>query len=491
MAVSNVETPDPAPQANVAGAAMLPVPGIISRVAWAANENLRIANCPEGPTYSDNVEMAVVHHTAGSNNYGPGDSAAIVRGLYGYATQTLHYCDTHYNFFVDKYGQIFEGRFGGMDKPVLAAHATGANWNTVGIALIGDYSNVAPPPAMIASLESLLAWKLAWHGVDPTRNVDYKTLTGTDRWPAGSVHSLPAIVGHRDPGQTSCPGQRVYDLLPAIRANVAARIVFGATDRPVPFVRQTTARMRIIVGSAYGPIYPAGNALRPTSSASWPGWAIGRDVAVLPGGGSGYVLDGFGGLHPFGGAPPRNGASWPGWDIARDLVLLPNGSGYVLDGWGGIHPFGGAPPLGKGPSWVGNDIARKLVLFPQGAYVLDGNGGIHQVGNAPPMPATQAWPGWDIARDLVPAASGPGGYVLDGYGGAWAVGGAPGIATPYYGRDVARALIMRPEGGGYSLQDDGKLAPFGGAPGIRQTRTTYTKAHAITSPFVIRSAAVG
>ena len=274
VAVSNVETPNPAPQSNVAGATSVAPPGIISRLAWGANENLRLANCPEGPTYSDNVQLAVVHHTAGSNNYGPGDSVQIVRGLYGYATQTLHYCDTHYNFFIDKYGQIFEGRYGGMDKPVLAAHATGANWNTVGIALIGDYSSVAPPAAMMASLQNLITWKFAVHGVDPTRPVSYTTLTGTDRWAAGTTHVLPAIVGHRDPGQTSCPGQRVYDQLPAIRANVAARIVFGATDRPPPFNSQGSDRMRIVVGSAYGPIYPAGNEPQVRSDASWPGWPI-------------------------------------------------------------------------------------------------------------------------------------------------------------------------------------------------------------------------
>ena len=436
------------------------------------------------------MQLAVVHHTAGSNNYGPGDSAAIVRGLYGYATQTLHYCDTHYNFFVDKYGQIFEGRYGGMDKPVLAAHATGANWNTVGIAVIGDYSTAAPPPAMINALETLIAWKLAWHGVDPFNNVNYTTLTGTDRWAAGTTHSLPPIVGHRDPGQTSCPGQRVYDLLPAIRANVATRIVFAPTDRPTTLDRQR-GRMRIVLGSAYGPIYPAGNSPQRVSGLSWPGWAIARDVAVLPGGGAGYVLDGFGGLHPFGGAPPRSGAAWPGWDIARDLVLLPNGSGYVLDGWGGIHPFGGAPSLGSGPSWPGFDIARKLAIFPQGAYVLDGYGGVHPVGGAPRMPAAHTWPGADIAKDLVPAASGPGGYLLDGYGAAWALGGAPAIPAPYYGRDVARALIMRPGGGGYSLQSSGKLTRFGSAPSVNQSRATYAGSPAITTPYVINSAAVG
>ncbi|HLY50896.1 MAG TPA: DUF1906 domain-containing protein, partial [Solirubrobacteraceae bacterium] len=49
------------------------------------------------------------------------------------------------------------------------------------------------------------------------------------------------------------------------------------------------------------------------------GSALHSAVVLIPGGsGAGYSLDGFGGVHPFGGAPAvRASASWPGWDIAR------------------------------------------------------------------------------------------------------------------------------------------------------------------------------
>jgi hypothetical protein len=168
---------------------------------------------------------------------------------------------------------------------------------------------------------------------------------------------------------------------------------------------------------------------------SWPGWDIARGVALASTRTGGYVLDGYGGIHPFavaGNAPPPNatgGPAWPGWDIASGIASLANGTGYVLDGYGGIHPFavaGNAPPPNAtgGPTWPGWDIARDIALLPNGTggYVLDGYGGIHPfaVGtNAAPPPAAGGpyWQGWDIARGITLLPNGTGGYVLDGYGG--------------------------------------------------------------------------
>ena len=97
---------------------------------------------------------------------------------------------------------------------------------------------------------------------------------------------------------------------------------------------------------------------------------------------SGYVLDGFGGLHPVGGAEPASAGYWVGWDIARGVVLLPSSTqaapaGYVLDGWGGVHPFGAAPTVAVEGYFYGWDIARGSALDPDGpgGYVLDGWGG--------------------------------------------------------------------------------------------------------------------
>ena len=91
------------------------------------------------PKYSDAVHFAVVHHTAGSNNYTRGESAAIVRGIEIYHVKGNGWNDIGYNFLVDKYGQVFEGRYGGVDKAVIGAHAEGFNTGSVGVAVLGSY----------------------------------------------------------------------------------------------------------------------------------------------------------------------------------------------------------------------------------------------------------------------------------------------------------------------------------------------------------------
>jgi outer membrane protein assembly factor BamB len=193
----------------------------------------------------------------------------------------------------------------------------------------------------------------------------------------------------------------------------------------------------------------------------------------------GYTLDGWGGIHAFGGASPINdGPYWGGWDIARGIALRPDGgSGWVLDGWGGIHSFGAAPGMTNGPSWPGWDIARGIAVNPcdaaNGGYVLDGWGGVHPFGNAPQLTANFWWPHWDIARGIAlnPCSGNTvSGYVLDGWGGVhpfWQQG-TPAISTPrpvptWNGWDIARGLVVTSAGSGYVLDGWGSIHPFGSA----------------------------
>jgi hypothetical protein len=133
----------------------------------------------------------------------------------------------------------------------------------------------------------------------------------------------------------------------------------------------------------------------------------------------GYTLDGYGGVHPFGGARPVMGnAHWTS-DIARGLVLAPsrNGmfvQGYTLDYSGGIHPFGGAPVVRSPASWPGQDMADSMVAWSAapagspGGWVLDRHGDVHAWGSAPLLTASKTWPAFDIARGLAGAGSGGG-----------------------------------------------------------------------------------
>jgi len=201
-------------------------PAIISRAQWGADESMRC-----GPTRYDNgIRAAIVHHTAGSNDYSPQDSAEIVRAIYAYHTRTLGWCDIAYNALVDKYGQVFEGRAGGITKAVEGSHTGGFNVDTWGVAMLGDFDAVPPTPIQLRTVARLLGWRLAMDGVDPRGTV---TLTSAGsaftKFPTGAPATLPTIFTHRDVGATDCPGNAAYAVLDQIR-DMAARF----NDPPGP-----------------------------------------------------------------------------------------------------------------------------------------------------------------------------------------------------------------------------------------------------------------
>ena len=230
------------PSSRLRRTQMTTPPTIITRAEWGANEAIRRA----APRYADNVHLAIVHHTAGSNSYTASQSAGIVRAIYLYHVQGNGWNDIGYNFLVDKYGQIFEGRYGGTTRAVIGAHAMGFNVGSVGVAVIGNYSAATVTPEARAALVSLLAWRLDLAHVDPASRV-VRVSTGNPRYPPGAAVTLNAISGHRDTYPTSCPGTSLYAQLPAIRTAVAKTglpkiyepVATGAIGGPIRF----TARL--------------------------------------------------------------------------------------------------------------------------------------------------------------------------------------------------------------------------------------------------------
>ncbi|MDR0950132.1 MAG: S-layer homology domain-containing protein [Candidatus Ancillula sp.] len=182
-------------------------PKIHTRADWGANENLM-----HWKRDYTRYQGAIIHHTAGDNyNYSKASVPGLLRAIYHYHAVTLGWGDIGYNFLIDRFGQIWEGRKGSIDSQVVGGHAYHANYQTFGVSVIGDYqSNSFVAPAIIKSLKQIITWKFNQSGIVGSGKMH--TYNGY-----GYSVSLPKVVGHRDQGLTSCPGRYLENYVPEIR----------------------------------------------------------------------------------------------------------------------------------------------------------------------------------------------------------------------------------------------------------------------------------
>ncbi|MFE0514618.1 peptidoglycan recognition protein [Streptomyces sp. NPDC058964] len=207
-------------------------PPIVPRAVWLEGTT---APTQPPPRYDDKVVAVFVHHTDSPNGYACSDAPRVIRHLYAGQTGARRWDDIGYNFLVDRCGTIYEGRAGGVDRPVTGAHAQGFNHRTSGIAAIGTFTAGVPVPrAMTDAIAALAAWKLGSADVDPRSRVQLVSSNGLSRYAAGTTATLPALAGHTDGYRTSCPGAALSAKLPEMR-EAAARLQGRApTGTPAP-----------------------------------------------------------------------------------------------------------------------------------------------------------------------------------------------------------------------------------------------------------------
>ncbi len=226
-----------------------PMPAMVSRAGWGA----RAPKYCDYPRLADHVDGVIFHHTAGSNRYSRADAPRIVRGIQAYHMSGQGWCDIGYNFLIDKYGVIYEGRSGGVLPQVRGAHAGNFTVNTyaMGVSMMGNLDRVAPSTAMKSAAVRLIGWRLG---------TNYLPATGT--YPIAG-HALPRIAGHRDVRRsgispstaTACPGRYGYSWMrTGLRARVAAYI--SAYDT---VIRRRTAQLgEAVTGRVRVGEYPSG-----------------------------------------------------------------------------------------------------------------------------------------------------------------------------------------------------------------------------------------
>jgi hypothetical protein len=187
---------------------------MVSRAAWGASQ----CRPRSAPSYGS-VKAAFVHHTVNLNDYTADEAPDVVLAICRYHRDSNGWNDIGYNFLVDRFGTIYEGRAGGVDQPVMGAQAQGYNSSSTGIANIGTFTTVGQTPEGMDAMARLIRWKLPLHGAPTGGRVTLVSEGGaSNRYPAGRRVSFDRISGHRDGNATACPGEALYDQLPALRA---------------------------------------------------------------------------------------------------------------------------------------------------------------------------------------------------------------------------------------------------------------------------------
>ncbi len=205
-------------------AAATSTPAIITRQQWGADERLVKGT----PVVNARVRALFVHHTDTINSYSRVQAYAQVRAIYAFHTKVRGWNDIGYNFLVDRYGRVFEGRRGSITAAVMGAHTGGFNTDSLGICVLGTFVAQAPPKAALDALAGVLAWKAAAYGINPRAGVTLTSAGGPyTPYPAGRAVRISALSAHRDVDSTECPGEALYALMPWLRRRVAALLTPG------------------------------------------------------------------------------------------------------------------------------------------------------------------------------------------------------------------------------------------------------------------------
>jgi len=235
-------------------------PQIVPREEWARDE------CkPRKPPEYGTVKGAVIHHTVSLNDYSRTEAPDVVLAICQYHVNSNKWNDIGYNFLVDRYGRIYEGRAGGIDKAVVGAHAQGYNSQTTGIAQLGTFTTTPQTDAALRATAALIRWKLPLHGAPTFGSVTLTSAGGSEnRYPAGTPVTVERITGHRDLDKTSCPGDALDAQLARLRelvgriapdpTQVAAQptLTLDRPRSPLAFGRTATVTGRLATANGTG-----------------------------------------------------------------------------------------------------------------------------------------------------------------------------------------------------------------------------------------------
>ncbi|MFD6176431.1 MULTISPECIES: peptidoglycan recognition protein family protein [unclassified Isoptericola] len=245
-------------------------PKIVTRAGWGADESL----AGSWPETSRALKAIYVHHTAGTNSYSESQSAALVRGIYAYHTKSRGWPDIGYQFLVDRYGNVFQGRKDARTDNPIGAQAGGYNTGTIGVSAMGNFDTAQPTSALLTALSKVIGWKAYQYKLNAkgttTLVTGSSTGSGTRARP-GSTVKVPIVLMHKTTNQTACPGRYLAAKMGSLRSSAEARrqaaikkygairwavaapkrYAPSASQSPVQWSTKATYRWKAVSGARY------------------------------------------------------------------------------------------------------------------------------------------------------------------------------------------------------------------------------------------------
>ncbi|MDX2011699.1 MAG: N-acetylmuramoyl-L-alanine amidase [Myxococcaceae bacterium] len=229
---------EPLPAIGRTRQALAPFPTILSRAAWGA----RAPTCSSPTT----PYRAAIHHSVSPTN----DSLPAeqrLRQIQSFHMDSRGYCDVGYNYLMTRDARVWTGR----GATVLGGHAANANTGNVGICVVGTYTTDQPTAQQMCAGAGFLAWVHSTYNVPLNRT---------------------AMRGHREYGQTACPGDALFARLNEM-VMLAANGCGGAPPAPAwraEFVSQTfPASQTAAVTITQGEVLDGFFELRNTGTQTW------------------------------------------------------------------------------------------------------------------------------------------------------------------------------------------------------------------------------
>ncbi|PIE85222.1 hypothetical protein CSA08_03105 [Candidatus Gracilibacteria bacterium] len=158
------------------------------------------------------VRAIVVHHTYSEYD----NSKEGIKAIYKYHALNRAWGDIGYNYVIGYNGEIYEGRAGG--DYTVGAHAIWNNRSTVSISVMGNYQKKPITDSQYKSLDKLIKYLTKKYGIDLSKTYDYHRECHLDKCKIGvNTYKDFTLIGHRDAGITSCPGDELEKQIELLR----------------------------------------------------------------------------------------------------------------------------------------------------------------------------------------------------------------------------------------------------------------------------------